>query len=141
MRRTNGWRGRTRRLSTAQQRLRARGCRGMGVAATTGRTSAGGRRPVAPAADTLGRQAGRPVVAGDSCEEIRVGGPQVFVGGRTAAGHLGGPLVFAAGSTSGEGGGVEGPLVDEVGCAKGGRVAGPLVDEVGSTHGGIRLRL
>jgi len=113
----------------------------MGVAAVTGHTSAGGRRPLAPAADTLGRQAGRPVVAGKSNEGIRVGGPQVFVGGRTAAGHLEGPLVVDEGSTAGERGGVEGPLVDEVGCAKRGRVAGTLVDEVGSTDGGSSRRL
>jgi len=70
-----------------------------------------------------------------------LGGPLVVVGGCTAAGHLGGPLVFDAGSTARERGGVEGPLVDEVGCGKGGRVAGPLVDEVGSTDGGSRRRL
>jgi len=108
------------------------------VAAATGRTSPGGRQLVAPAANTLSRQASRPVFVGDSSERIRVGGLQIFVGGRTAAGHLGGPLVLAAGSTTGEGGGVEGPPCIDGGCVKGGRVAGSLIDGVGSTDGGSR---
>ena len=64
---------------------------------------------MAPAANTLSRQTGRPVFVGVSFEGIRVGGPPVVFGGRTAAAHLGGTLVLAAGSTTGEGGSVEFP--------------------------------
>ena len=111
------------------------------MAAATGRTSAVGRRPVAPAASTLSRQTGRPVVAGDFSEKICVGGAPVVVGGPSAAGHLRGSLVVAAGSTTGKGGLLEGPPGVEGGYVKRSRVAGPLVDEVGTTDGGSRRRL
>jgi len=74
------------------------------MAAVASRTSATGRRPVSPAAKTLGRQTGPPVVAGGSSEGIRVGDPRVVPAGYPVEGRVGRPLVLAAGSTTGGGG-------------------------------------
>jgi len=129
------------------------------VAAAASCTSSSGRRPVASAATTLGRQAGLPLVAGGSSEGIRVGDPRVVPEGYPVEDRVGRPLVLAASSTTGGGGGrgavggglgprgggggglVGGLPGVEGGCAKGVRVAGPLVDEAGSTDGGPRRRL
>jgi len=112
------------------------------VAAAMSNTRTGDRQPVAPVANTLGRQAGPPVVVGGSSEGIRAGGPPVVAESWTVEGRVGRPLVLAAGSTMGGGGDrVGGPPGVEGGCAKGARVAGPLVDEAGSTDGCSRRLL
>ena len=134
--------GLTHRLATARPCWRTRGRTRTGVAAAKSRTSAGGRRQVAPAANALGRQTGPPVVAGGSSEGICVAGPPVVAESCTVESRVGRPRVLVPGSTTGRRGGpVGGPPGVEGGCAKGARVAGPLVDEAGSTDGGTRRRL
>lgn len=129
-------------MATARPPWRTRWRTKKEVATATSSTRAGGLRPVAPAANTLGPQAGLPVVAAGSIEEISVWGPPVVAGGCTFECRVGSHLVSAASSTTEVGGNhVVGLPGVHRGCAKRARVAGPPVYEAGSTDGGSRRRL